>query len=163
MPSHREILQTNLDKTAHAYREAVEESTRLDAQLKADRNAIDELNDRYNTACRQLATGAAAEPAAILAERDRRSHKLRGLETLFAEATASIAPLDSEHQKAQRAMQEEFDREERERLEAVIADAQGKTDAAQAALNEAQKAQFAAVSARSRFLRQQELKARATA
>lgn len=159
MPSHKEILQKRLDSAQRAVSEASSEVERLDIQIKAERKTIDELTAKYDIVCRQIATGASGDPSTILAERDRHSHRLRGLEALYGEATAAIMPLHHEHQAAQKAMNAELDREERERLEAVIVEANRKRDDAKAVFDRAEKTVNDAVWARTRFLRQLELKA----
>jgi hypothetical protein len=163
MPSHKEVLQKRFDTAEHAYTEAANEATRLDGQVKVERKAIDELTDKYNTACRQLATGAAGtEPAAILAERDRRSHRLLGLETLFSEATDSMKPLHDERQAAGSALQAELNREELERLWSLVRAAEQRKKEAIDALAAASRELDRAVGTKDAFRKQMERNAEST-
>jgi chromosome segregation ATPase len=158
MPSHKEILQARVEIAERAVRDAGSEVERLGGQVKAEQKAIDELTAQYEAACRQVATGASGDPASILAQRSERSHRLRGLEALYQEASAAFTPLHNEHRAAQEAMVLQLGLEERERLEGVIADAQRNRDTAKTAFDVAEKALGNAVWARTHFLRQLELK-----
>lgn len=157
--TNKELLQRRYDEIEHRYREAAEKADHLGAQVRAEKKAIDDLNAQYETACRRFASGEEAQIAPIIAEKDRRGDRLRGLEALFNEAAEAIKPLHDENVVAARALQEEVDRLELARLEAAIADANRQIDAAQAALNEARKVGNAAVYERTKFLRHLELKA----
>lgn len=164
MPSHKELLQKRFDSAEHAFFEAANETTRLEGQLRAERKAIDELTDKYNTACRQLATGAAGvEPATILAVRDRRSHRLRGLEVLYEEAKDALKPLHDERQAAGQALQAELDRGEIERLTAAVAATNKELDDAKDAQNAADQRHRAAGHALWLFQKSLELKAKQAA
>lgn len=154
--TNKDLLQRRYDEAEHKFREAADKADHLAAQVKTERQAIEELNIKYDAACRRFASGEAAEIAPIVAERDRRSDRLRGLESLYNEASAAVKPLHDANVGAARALQEELDRLELARLDAAITDAKATQNAAQTALNEAGKALTAVVWARSEFLRKRD-------
>lgn len=163
MPSHKEILQKRVAETERCYLEADREIGRLTKEIAAERETIARIEAQYEEQCRLLAQGADANPAASLAEKDRRSHRMHGLEILLQAATAAFEPLHAQHHEAQSALQMHLEAEERERLESAIADANKKRDIAQAAFKEAEQALAMVVRARTQFLRQLELKAQGRA
>jgi hypothetical protein len=156
----KDQLQREFDSAEHVYREMAESCSRLDAQVRGERRAIDDLTAKYDAACRQLAIGEDTETASILSERERHAHKLRGLEALLKESNERLQPLHAAQEAAARALQAELDREEMERLEAVLVDACAKRDAAEAALNEAEKAVRSASYLKEQFRRKLELRYR---
>jgi hypothetical protein len=85
------------------------------------------------------------------------------MEMLLEEAHTALKPLADEHAAASLALQDENDREQRQQLEDAITEATQKLGAAKAASNDAQKVLDAAVWARSRFLRQLDLRAQGRA
>lgn len=159
----RDLLQRRFDEIEHQFREAVDKASHLEAQVRVERKAIEELNVQYEAACRKFASGEDAKIAPIVAERDRRSDRLRGLETLHREASEALKPIRDEHEAALRALQEEDNRLELKRLADAVSDANAKRNAAQVALSDAQKAANEAIWAHSRFLRHLELKAQGRA
>lgn len=164
MATHKETLQAAVDAAQKEHSTAANEESRLRGELNAERSAIETLETKYSDACRAVASGdSKADPATILAERDRRRHRLTGLEQLHKTALDASQAASVHMQAAQIALQEQLDVEERERLEAVITAAQKKRSEAQAALNAADAELSAAAWARRQFLHQQELKTQARA
>ena len=163
--SHRDILESRLSEAHDAYLASSSEAKRLHDELKAAQGSIDSLQARYEKSCRGIAEGdpKAEDPGALLAQRDRESHRVRGLQVLHREANDADQRAAATVQAASIAMQAQIDAEELERLEAAIAQSKEKVEAAQAALSDAEKANRTAVVARSKFLRQLELKAKGAA
>lgn len=153
MPSHKELLQARASETEHAHSSANREVERLHRQVAAEREEIEKLSAQYTESCRQLAGGANADPARILAERDRRTHRLNGLETLKAEATTAANRANLEHNAAARELQAELDREELERLWEIVRGAERRKDEAVQALSAATQELNAAVFAKDQFRR----------
>lgn len=164
MQSHMEILQ---DRVAAADREnktAVQEEARLRNETKTVKAAMDALTGRYEIVCRALAEGTTAEdPAALLAERDRHGHRLRGLEQLHQQAIAAAQRTAAVLVEATTALQAQQDVEELNRLTAAIVDAEKKQSEALAVLKEAETALATVKWMKRNFMRQMELKARGRA
>lgn len=155
--TQKEALQRNFDDAEHIYREAAEEVTRLGGRVNAERKALDQLEDEYSAACRDFASGGSADTSGIVAEKDRRGDRLRGLEMLLKEATERLTSLHAAQAAAARALQGEIDRLETERLKAEIARTGSDRQRAQSALKDAQQAENNALWALRRFERQIEI------
>lgn len=153
MPSHKEILQARVAEAEEKQRAVSAEEERLRSQVNETTRQIAEAQERYEKACLAAAQGTNGEDAAsVLAERDRHSHRLRGLEQLYKSAldahqTASLNLTD-----AQVALNVQLDLEEGERLKSVIADAEKKRDSAKAAHDQAVAAVNNALWAHRQFL-----------
>lgn len=89
MPSHKEILQKSAADAEREHQAASQEEARLRAEVEATSSKIAELQQRYDSACVQVAQGnpKAENPASILAERDTHGHRLRGLEQVHRAAS----------------------------------------------------------------------------
>jgi hypothetical protein len=69
--------------------------------LESESRTITAIDKQYNEACVFAARGdAKADPASILAERDRRAHRIKGIEHLVAEAKEAVAALVPEYTRA---------------------------------------------------------------
>jgi hypothetical protein len=154
----KDSLQRDFDGCEHIFNEAAEESNRLAGQVRAEQKAIDELTAQYDTACRQFASGDAAEIAPIVAELERRKDRLRRLELLHKEAADRVPELHAAQEAAARALLDETERLEIERLDAVISAAKAERDKQLAALNSAEQAVRNAVWALSNLRRKRELR-----
>ena len=158
MPSHKESLQKRVAETERDYLATLNEANRLHEELTNERRAVADLDAKYEAACRSVAQGRKDDPAAILAERDRRRHRILGLESLEKEANTSFQEASAAHQTAQRTLQTQLDVEKREELEQAMRDCQAKVKAADDAMKAAQQELSAASWARTRFLRELELR-----
>jgi hypothetical protein len=96
----KSAAQEALDRADKALLEASAEVDRLSKDLAEARSTVERLDAQYEEQCRFAAMGKEADPAAILAERDRRQHRIRGLEVLLAEASAKAEPLAIERNVA---------------------------------------------------------------
>jgi hypothetical protein len=165
MPSHREILQARLSEAEAAHRATSSEVERVGGELKTAQASIDSLQARYEKACRAIAEGdpKAEDPAGLLAQRDRESHRVRGLQVLHREALDVDQRAAETLQQASLALLAQNDAEELEKLEAAVTDSKKKMDEAQTALDEAMKSNRAAVWTKDQFRKKLERQARARA
>lgn len=158
---HKEILQKNVADAEREHQAASQEEARLRSEVKAASSKIADLQQRYDSACVQVAQGnqKAENPASILTERDTHGHRLRGLEQMHREASQRSQVTAAKLVEAQTALQAQLETEEVQRLEAELADAVTKANAAKAALDAAEQVRWNASITLDRFRRQLELKA----
>lgn len=154
MPSHRELLQARVAEAEKEHLAASREEERLRLDLNTEREAIATLQSRYEAACLAMAQGIAKaeDPATLLAERDRRGHRAHGLQQLHAKALDTSQASSTRLAEAQKALQRESDREEYQRLSAVIDEAEKRRKSAQEALAAADAEVNRAVAAQKNFL-----------
>ena len=145
----RDLLQQNVNAADREYKAALASEQRFRKDLDGERAKIAELDQRLAASALATAKGEKAEDhATITAEKDRRSHRARGLETLLAEAAADFQAANLKLREAHDKLQEQLDAEEMARLDAAITDATAKRDAAKANLEAAEKVRGEALWAR---------------
>lgn len=155
--TQKEILVQKSENAETEYRQAADVVNGFGSHVKTEREALKQLENKYAAATRTVAGGGAADLNEILGEKERRTHRLHGLEQLLAEATERLRPLHAAQQAAARALQTELDREELERLTNAIVDAEQVERQAHAAVRAAEQALSKAKGAREHFRRQIEL------
>lgn len=159
--SQKELLQNAVAKAEGEYRAAAAEEERLRLDLKATRDKVATLQQRYDRACVDAAQNVKGDdPVAIAAERDQHSHRIRGLETLHKQAADAHQAASMKLNEAGSALQAQLDAEEEQRLNQAVAEATGERDSAKAAFDAAERARGQAVWARDRFRRELDLKQR---
>ncbi len=72
----------------------------LREDLRSEEDAIENNSDRYAEATRAFAAGGDADPAAILADSDRRRHRIAGLKTLITEQEQIVEALQESNRAA---------------------------------------------------------------
>jgi hypothetical protein len=151
-----ELRLRDLEKIELKYTTSSKDLEKVTDDLASERRTIDAIEKQYSEACVLAARGdTKADPAAILAEKDRRSHRIKGLEQLVSQGSAALALLTPEYRGAQVAVADAQNALKLEQLEAEITEAQAKRHIANVALSEAERVLSVAVYARTMFLRHQ--------
>jgi hypothetical protein len=110
----------------------------LKADLAAEEAAIALNSDRYDEAARSHAAGADADPGSILADSDRRRHRIAGLQMLIGEQEAAFKALQGPNRIATSREGERLTAERIAALNKDIVVAEATANDAQASLDRTQ-------------------------